>query len=315
MSIIKKENEILKRKHMNKKILLKQADRVFFVILNSLANIRDHITIVKPETLLKWQKMFIKGLWTFKYGHRKGRYAVSKQVKELIVSIKNDNLNWGVKRIQGELSKLDIHLDVKTIWKVLQDSRRKGKIKKSLTWKTFLKMQLNSIYAMDCFTVDTILNQRFYVFFIIAHKTREIIQFAVIQNPVREFIRQKIIQFEKTVEQIVYMIHDRSEEFMLNFSDYGIKGIKTSTQAPNMNAIAERFIGSVRREALDYFIILNQKQLENILTKYIQYYNSQRPHQGIEQNVPKGYKPQKNGQILKMQVLSGLHHHYYRKAA
>ena len=82
-----------------------------------------------------------------------------------------------------------------------------------------------------------------------------------------------------------------------------------------MNAIAERFIGSIRREALDYFIIFNKDQVKNILTEYIHYYNSRRPHQGIDQHIPKEYLPQKRGKILKMPILSGLHHHYFREAA
>jgi len=91
--------------------------------------------------------------------------------------------------------------------------------------------------------------------------------------------------------------------------------VAISVGAPDMNAIAERFIGSVRREALDHFIIIDRNQLKTILKEYIGYYNSQRPHQGLEQHVPQNYSPQKEGKIVKLPVLSGLHHHYFRKAA
>ena len=66
-----------------------------------------------------------------------------------------------------------------------------------------------------------IFNQRFYVFFIIRHKTREIIQFAVTTNPVREFVRQQIIDFSEQLDNVVYLIHDRAGEFWLNYMDYG----------------------------------------------------------------------------------------------
>ncbi len=82
-----------------------------------------------------------------------------------------------------------------------------------------------------------------------------------------------------------------------------------------MNSIAERFVKNARVEALDYFIILNRKQVEDILTEYINYYNTMRPHQGINQNIPKKYLTQKEGKIVKLPILSGLHHHYYREAA
>ncbi len=82
-----------------------------------------------------------------------------------------------------------------------------------------------------------------------------------------------------------------------------------------MNSIAERFIGSVRREALDYFLTMNKNQLKNILTEYIDYYNSFRPHQGIEQANPDGNLFGRVGSIKRKKVLGGLHSHYYRDVA
>ena len=79
-----------------------------------------------------------------------------------------------------------------------------------------------------------------------------------------------------------------------------------------MNAIAERFVGSIRREALDNYLIFTEKQISKIIKEYIFYYNNYRFHQGINK-VPVDYCPQKNGRIISMPVLSGLHHHYYRK--
>ena len=93
------------------------------------------------------------------------------------MSMKNDNLYWGYKKIQGELLKIGIALSQKTIRNILADFRRRGKVKQSLTWKQFLKLQIHSLYAMDFFTIDTILNQRFYIHFIIHHNTRQIIQY------------------------------------------------------------------------------------------------------------------------------------------
>ena len=168
---------------------------------------------------------------------------------------------------------------------------------------------------MDFFTVDTILNQRFYVFFIIRHETREIIQFGITMNPVKEFVRQQITDFTYDLKSSVYLIHDRTGEFWLNYDDYGIDGIKTSVKAPNMNSIAERFIGSVRREILDHFIIISQNQLYTILKEYIEYYNTKRPHQGIDQRIPKGHNIENTGRIKSRPILFGLNYEYYRKAA
>ena len=103
---------------------------------------------------------------------------------------------------------------------------------------------------------------------------------------------------------------------MLNYIDYGIQGVKTSVKAPNMNSICERWISSVRNEILDYFIIFNQKQLYNILKEYIEnYYNCKRPHQGIEQRIPRGYKVKNTGKVKSRPILFGLNQEYYREAA
>ena len=315
IAMLKKEIEILKRKR-KKRIITNHFDRLFFIILNKVTNIKNKISIVKPETVLKWQRMIIKRLWTYnRSGKKRGRRETPKEVQNLILTIKNENILLGVKKIQGELRKLDIYLDTKTIWNILRNFRRKGKIKNGLTWKTFLKAHIHSIYAMDFFTIDTILNRRYYVFFIIRHKTREIIRYAITRNPVKEFVRQQIIEFEDDIGRIAFMIHDNASQFFLDYLSYGIKEIRISIKASNMNSIAERFVLSARFEALDNFIIINQTQVKNILKEYINYYNTMRPHQGIDQQVPKKYLSKKNGIIVKMPILSGLHHHYYREAA
>jgi hypothetical protein len=122
---------------------------------------------------------------------KRGRQPVDTDVKNLILSMKKDNLLWGVKWIQGELLKLDISLSTKTIRKILQAFRRRGKIQRSIPWKKFLETQIRFIYAMNFFTVDTMLGKLSYVFAIVSHKTREIIQFAITENPTREFVRQQ----------------------------------------------------------------------------------------------------------------------------
>jgi transposase InsO family protein len=191
--------------------------------------------------------------------------------------MKNDNLYWGLKKIQGELLKLGIHVDKKTIRNILNGYRRKGKVKQSLTWKQFLNVQAHSIYAMDFFTIDTILNQRYYVFFIIHHKSRVIAQFSITQNPCREFVRQQLIEFSDKLKNSAYIIHDNAAQFHLNF--------------------------------------LPEKQIRGILTEYIEYYNALRPHQGIDQNIPQGYKPQYSKKVRKIPILGGICYHYESHAA
>ncbi|MFC1669658.1 integrase core domain-containing protein [Spirochaetota bacterium] len=315
IALLEKEIEILNRQRKIR-LNLQLSDRVIISILTFIADIKDSILIVKPDTVLRWQRKLIKKFWTFNSKTRRtGRPQVKQEIKDLILQIKNDNIYWGVRRIQGELLKLFIELDSKTIWNILREFRRKNMIKSSLTWKRFLNMQAESIYAMDFFTVDTIFKQRYYIHFIIHHSSRKIVQFAITKNPVKEFVKQQMIEFENRVKSKIYMIRDRAPEFFIAYDHYGIIDICTSVKAPNMNSIAERFVGSVRREALDYFIILNKKQLKNILSEYIEYYNSLRPHQGIEQRIPDGNTFEVDGVIKRKKILGGFHSHYFRDAA
>jgi hypothetical protein len=315
--VLKKEIEILKRHHSNKKITFQVSDKLFFVMLNKVTHMKNVLNILKPETVLRWQKSLIAYFWQYKHRQgKRGRPPVKKKIRELVLEIKNDNNMWGVKKIQGELIKLGIQLDTKTIWNILQHYRRNGKLKRSLTWRKFLQMQISSIFAMDYFTIDTIRNQRFHVHFVLAHKTREIIQFAITENPTREFVKQQMIEFSEAVKRFVRIIHDNDVTFNIDFTSFNIESLRTAIASPNMNAIAERFIGSIRREALDHFILLNKKQIHGIIAEYVHYYNNQRPHQGLKQNIPKSKTPcQSDGDIRKVPVLSGIHHHYYREVA
>jgi transposase InsO family protein len=317
---IEKEREILNRKKPER-LSLKDSDRFFLSLIHRISGqAKNLVRIVEPETLLKWQRMLIRKFWTFGNKRKKpGRPPVPAEVKNLILKLKNENNGWGAGHIHGELLKLGIKLDLSTIKRILRTFRKGKKVKTGLTWRKFLSAQIQSIFAMDFFTVDTLFNARFYVFFIIRHQTREIVQCAITQFPSREFVRQQIMLFEEAVVQkakdTLYLIHDGSGEFCFDLSDFGIRGVKTSPYAPNMNAIAERFIGSIRREALDWFLLFNEKQIFKIVSEFVCYYNSQRPHQGIGQAVPKGYAPQSQGQIRASPVLGGLYHHYFREAA
>ena len=192
--------------------------------------------------------------------------------------------------------KVGIVLDTKTISKILREYRRRGKVRKSLRWSRFIKSHLESLYACDFFTIDTAMGKRYYVFFILYLKSREIVQYAVTMNPSREFVRQQLIRFSECRKEKAYLIHDRSPELCcLCYEDYGIQDVTTSTKAPNMNAVAERFIRSVRREVLDAFVVFGRRQ--------------------IEQRVPGGYEAHREGKIVSIPILSGLHHHYERRSA
>ena len=102
----------------------------------------------------------------------------------------------------------------------------------------------------------------------------------------------------------------------IDFLAYSLVSINTAVEAPNMNSIIERFFWTARREALDNFLLLGREQIQGILEEYVVFYNTQRPHQGIQQQIPKPGEAQRTaGPIRKTPVLGGLHHHWSRQAA
>ncbi len=81
-----------------------------------------------------------------------------------------------------------------------------------------------------------------------------------------------------------------------------------------MNSYVERLNGSIRREALDHFLLFSEKQVRKIVKEYIEYYNHFRPHQAID-GIPNGEIPSTTGKIKKDSILGRLHHNYYRSSA
>ncbi len=318
---LQKEIEILKRSS-KKHPFIDWFDRIFFIVLSQLECFKPHLSsIVHPSAILKWFKILIKKRWTFKPdASSPGRPPVPLDVRKLILQIKLDNPLRGPLFILGELHKLSIYLDEKTIRNVLYQFRKQGKIPSFPSWKVFISSHIRSLFACDFLTVDSLSGSRFYVFFIIHYRTREIIQFAVTKHPTIQFLKNRFYYFEQRLEEMgiakAYLLHDGSGEFYwFCWKLFHFKHIRISPYSPNMNPVAERFVGTLRRQCLDWFIIFTENQLRNILAEYINYYNSLRPHQGIGLQVPKGYIPQTEGRIVSKPILGGLVHHYYRLSA
>ena len=141
--LLQKENIILKRslevKRKKSRFILR--DRLFYSVLSRITEkARYHFTLVKTETVLKWIRRFTKGYWRFPQKKKKiGRPATHNEIRQLVLKMKNENICWGNGKIQGELKKLGIKLDKRTIARIIEDFRRKGKIKKGLTWSKFIK--------------------------------------------------------------------------------------------------------------------------------------------------------------------------------
>ena len=116
------------------------------------------------------------------------------------------------------------------------------------------------------------------------------------------------------------LLRDRDGKFGASFDraaeGVGIRVIKTAVRAPDMNAVAEGFVGSALRQILDHVIVLDDQHLGRLVAQYKEYFNEARPHQGIGQRIP-GMQPAAidiTKPIVAKSVLGGLHHDYRRAA-
>ena len=159
---------------------------------------------------------------------------------------------------------------------------------------------------------------KLFVFIIIELGSRRVVHFGVTRNPTDSWVAQQLREATPFGEGPRFLIRDNDRKYGASFNrvaaGIGIEMLKTPYRAPRANAICERFLGSLRRECLDYFLILGEKHLYRVVKEYKQYFNRTRPHQGIEQRIPcqpeRLETPPTNRNLVSRPVLSGLHHDY-----
>ena len=157
------------------------------------------------------------------------------------------------------------------------------------------------------------------MFVIIELESRQVMHFNVTRSPSDVWVAQRLREATPFGQHPVYLIRDNDRKFGERFANVAaeIEVLRTPVHAPRANAYCERFIGSLRRECLDHILILSQKQLYRIVKEYVDYFNDDRPHQGIHQRIPSApaSSPVGEGEIVARPVLGGLHHAYSRQAA
>jgi putative transposase len=163
-----------------------------------------------------------------------------------------------------------------------------------MTWREFVRAHRRSLLAVDLLTVETIWLQRLYVLFFIELGSRQVHVAGCTRNPSAAWATQQARQLTWTLaehpEPFRFLIRDRDQKFTDSFdavfrSD-GIDIIRTPFRAPRANAVAERFVRTVRSECLDWLLILNQQHLERILAVFVDHYNVHRPHRALALTPP-----------------------------
>ena len=160
-----------------------------------------------------------------------------------------------------------------------------------------------------------------YVFLVLAHDRRRILQFGVTAHPTAEWTVQQLRNAFPWDSAPRYLLRDRDrifgKDFVAQVKAMGIKQVLSAPRSPWQRAYVERVIGSIRRECLDHVVVVNESSLRRILSSYCGYYHYWRTHLSLHKDAPegRGVQPPTDGEILETADVGGLHHHYERRAA
>jgi putative transposase len=183
-----------------------------------------------------------------------------------------------------------------------------------------------TILAADFFHVDTVFLRRLYVLFFIEPGTRRVHLAGITAHPTGEWVTQQarnlLMNLEDHAEGLKFLIRDRDVKFLeafdAVFAAAGVRIIKAPVRAPRANAIAERWIGSARRECLDRLLVTSERHLQLVLGEYADHYNLHRPHRALQQGPPVGraHPPVEviSMRVLRRDRLGGLIHEYSQVA-
>ena len=232
---------------------------------------------VTPATLLAWHRKLAGSKYDTSKRRKPGRPPTVRSIARLVVRLAKENPLWGHRRIHGELAKLGVTIAPSTVWEILRAAgidpapRRSGP-----TWRQFLHAQAAGILAVDFLHVDTVLLKRLYVLVFIEHGTRRMHLGGVTANPTGDWTVQQArnlaLTLDERFESIRFLIRDRGSNFTTSFDAVfqavGTKILRSAVQAPRMNAICERLVGTLRRELLDPMLILGEGHLRTVLAEY-----------------------------------------------
>lgn len=314
---LRQQLEVLARR--NPQPRLAQSDRLFWVALRRLwPGWRKAAILIQPDTVVRWHRAGFELYW--KWLSRKhavvGRKPTSKELRELIFRLVAENRTWGAPRIHGELRMLGFDISERTVLRWMRKAPKDTEPAKR--WATFLDNHREAIAAMDFFTVPTSTFGVLYCFFVIAHDRRRILRWNVTRHPTAAWVSQQLREAFPYDTAPKYLIFDREHTFqgevLETAESLGINPIRIAIRSPWQNGVAERFVGSCRRDLLNHVIVLNERHIKRLMTEYIRYYHDDRTHLGLEKETPAGRVKEANQympcRVLALPRLGGLHHRY-----
>jgi putative transposase len=316
---LRQQLAVFKRRHPRPRLHL--LDKLFWVAARrGWSDWKQSLIIVLPETVVKWHRAGFDLYWRVLSRVRRprgGRRGTSREVRDLIFKMVAENPTWGAPRIHGELLMLGFDVSERTISRWMRKAPRGPEPAKR--WLAFLRNHREAIAAMDFFTVPTLNISVLYCFFIIGHDLRRILHFNVTRHPTSAWVIQQLRETFPYDSAAQFLIFDRDAKYGTEvpaaLRSMKIRAVRTSRESPWQNGIAERWVGSCRRDLLDHVIAVNERHLKRLLTNYVTYYHEDRTHLGLNKGTPHAQVPAvARGRVVADPRLGGLHHRYDRAA-
>ena len=311
-AVLRQQLIVLQRR-LHGRVRLTNSDRWFFILLYRwFPSILQVLTIIRPETLIRWHRSGFRCYWRWKSRSLGGRPQIEAGLRALIRQMSMENPLWGAPRIHGELLKLGFEVAQSSVAKYMV--KRRGP--PSQGWLTFLRNHAPDIAAMDFFVVPTIGFDLLYAFVVVRLDRRDLVWINVTRNPTTEWVARQITEAFPWDEAPQYLIRDRDRIYgaivTRRLRAMGIRDKPTAAASPWQNGFAERLIGSIRRECLDHIVVFGEAHLRRILRSYSRYYNDIRTHRSLDKDAPVSRPVQRAGSIKSFAILGGLHHRYAR---
>jgi transposase InsO family protein len=329
------ENRVLKAQLGRRRLRLTDTDRRRLAALAhplGRKQLKEVATITTPDTLLRWYQRLIAQKFDGSTQRRQvGRPRVPDEVEQLVLYMAEENATWGYRWIQGALANLGHCIDKITVRNILRrhhlepaPQRRKG----GRSWGQFLKTHWEVLAATDFFTVEVATWHglvTFSVLFVMELATRRVHIAGITPHPTAAFMQQCARQVTNPFDGFLlgkqYLIHDRDTKCTPVFDgllkDSSVEPIVLPPRSPNLNAHCERFVRSIKEEALDRMVMLGEPALAYVIQQYLAHYHTERNHQGLDNQLiaPQADVAGHAGRVVRLTHLGGLLSYYHRAAA
>jgi putative transposase len=268
ITYLQEENRVLKAQLRGQRLRLTDMERRRLAALAhplGRRHLKEIASIATPDTLLRWYHRLVTQKFDGSRHRRQlARPRVAEEIEQLVVRMAEENLTWGYRRIQGALANVGFRIDAITVRNILRrhhlepaPQRRKA----GMSWGQFLKLHWEVLAATDFFTVEVATWRgmvTYYVLFVMELKTRRVHIAGITSHPtdlfMTQFARQLTDPFDGFLLGKRYLLHDRDEKFVHRFDRIlrasGVEPVVLPPRSPNLNAYCERFVRSIRQEAL-----------------------------------------------------------------